>query len=82
MHAFLPLVKHGSVKKVVNLSTGVADLELIHATGLAVGAPYAASKSAANVIVAKYAEALKEEGILFLSMSPGYVLTEANLEGK
>jgi NAD(P)-dependent dehydrogenase (short-subunit alcohol dehydrogenase family) len=82
VHAFLPLVRKGSVKKVVNLSTGVADIDLIHKTELAIGAPYAASKAAANVVVAKYAAALKEEGILFLSMSPGYVSTEANLEGK
>jgi NAD(P)-dependent dehydrogenase (short-subunit alcohol dehydrogenase family) len=82
VHAFLPLVRKGSVKKVVNLSTGMADLDLIHKTELAIGAPYAASKAAANVVVAKYAAALKEEGILFLSMSPGYVSTEANLEGK
>jgi len=58
----------------------MADLDLIHKTELAIGAPYAASKAAANVVVAKYAAALKEEGILFLSMSPGYVSTEANLE--
>jgi NAD(P)-dependent dehydrogenase (short-subunit alcohol dehydrogenase family) len=68
--------------KVVNLSTGIADLELIHATDMAIGAPYAASKAAANVVVAKYAAALKDEGILFLSISPGYVSTEANIKGK
>lgn len=82
VHAFLPLVRKGSVKKVVNLSSGIADLEVIHATDMAIGAPYAASKAAANVVIAKYAAALKDEGILFLSMSPGYVSTESNLEGK
>lgn len=82
VHAFLPLVRQGSVKKVVNLSTGMADLNLIHKVDIAIGAPYAASKAAANIIVAKYAAALKEEGILFLSMSPGYVSTESNLEGE
>jgi NAD(P)-dependent dehydrogenase (short-subunit alcohol dehydrogenase family) len=82
VHAFLPLVKKGTVKKVVNLSTGVADLELLHATDHDFGAPYAASKAAANVVVAKYGSALKGEGILFLSVSPGYVSTEANVKGK
>lgn len=82
VHAFLPLVRKGIVKKVINLSTGMADLDLIHKTDLDIGAPYAASKAAANVVIAKYAAALKDEGILFLSMSPGYVATEANLEGK
>lgn len=82
VHAFLPLVRSGTVKKVLNLSTGVADLELLHITGHDFGAPYAASKAAANVVVAKYGSALKGEGILFLSVSPGYVLTEANIDGK
>jgi NAD(P)-dependent dehydrogenase (short-subunit alcohol dehydrogenase family) len=82
VHAFLPLVRQGRVKKVVNLSTGIADLNLIHEIDFDVGAPYAASKAAANVIIAKYAAALKKEGILFLSLSPGYVSTEANLAGK
>lgn len=82
VQAFLPLVRKGSVKKVINLSSGIADLELIHATELAIGGPYAVSKAAANVVVAKYAAALKDEGILFLSMSPGFVATESNLEGK
>ena len=81
VHAFLPLVRKGSVKKVVNLSTGMADLDLIHKVDLASAAPYVASKAASNTIVAKYAAALKEEGILFLSMSPGYVSTESNLTG-
>jgi NAD(P)-dependent dehydrogenase (short-subunit alcohol dehydrogenase family) len=82
VHAFLPLVRKGAVKKVVNLSSGIADLDLIHKVDLAVAAPYAASKAAANIIVAKYAAALKDEGILFLSLSPGFVATESNLEGE
>jgi NAD(P)-dependent dehydrogenase (short-subunit alcohol dehydrogenase family) len=82
VYAFLPLVRQGSVKKVVNLSTGIADLDLIHKTDLAIGASYAASKAASNIIVAKYAAALREEAILFLSISPGYVSTESNIEGE
>jgi len=82
IHAFLPLIRQGSVKKVVNLSTGIADLDLINKIDFAISAPYAASKAASNIVVAKYAAALKEEGILFLSMSPGFVSTESNLEGE
>jgi NAD(P)-dependent dehydrogenase (short-subunit alcohol dehydrogenase family) len=82
VHAFLPLVRQGAVKKVVNLSTGIADLNLIRQIDFDVGAPYAASKAAANIIIAKYAAALKKEGVLFLSLSPGYVSTEANLAGE
>lgn len=82
VHAFLPLVRKGTVKKIANLSTGMADLELILKADLEQATPYSASKAAANVVGAKYGVALKEEGILFLSISPGYVMTEANQQGK
>lgn len=81
VQAFLPLVKKGEIKKVVNISTGMADINLINAVDVAVSTPYSVSKAAANVVIAKYSAALKEEGILFLSISPGLVATESNLKG-
>ncbi|KAI9763824.1 MAG: hypothetical protein M1840_009078 [Geoglossum simile] len=77
-HAFLPLILHSSsgAKKVTNISTGMADLDLINDYGLAIAAPYSVSKAAANAVVAKYNAAYGGEGVLFLSVSPGYVGTE------
>jgi NAD(P)-dependent dehydrogenase (short-subunit alcohol dehydrogenase family) len=80
IQAFLPLIRKGTIKKVVNISTGMADLDVINGIEIDVAGPYSASKAAANVVIAKYNAAHKNEGILFLSISPGYVATERNFE--
>src|SRR5882672_10425476 len=54
IQAFLPLIRKGSVKKVANISTGMADLDVINGIVVEVVGPYSASKAAANVVIAKY----------------------------
>ncbi|KAJ5503933.1 Short-chain dehydrogenase/reductase SDR [Penicillium fimorum] len=78
IHAFLPLIQNGKGKKVISISTGMADIDLINATEIAFSAPYAIGKGALNVAVAKYNALYNKEGILFLAISPGYVSTERN----
>jgi NAD(P)-dependent dehydrogenase (short-subunit alcohol dehydrogenase family) len=78
IHAFLPLIKNGKGKKVLTISTGMADIDLINATEVAFAAPYAISKGAVNIAIAKYNALYNKEGILFLAVSPGYVATERN----
>ncbi|CAG8235931.1 unnamed protein product [Penicillium salamii] len=78
VQAFIPLIRQGKQKKVLSISTGMADLDLINATEVDFAAPYAISKGALNVTVAKYNALYKKEGILFLAVSPGYVATERN----
>ncbi|KAJ5206324.1 Short-chain dehydrogenase/reductase SDR [Penicillium cf. griseofulvum] len=80
IHAFLPLIHNGKGKKVIAISTGMADIDLINATEVAFAAPYSISKGAVNVAIAKYNALYNKEGILFLAVSPGYVSTERNLE--
>lgn len=63
----------GKVKKVVTISTGVADLDLTNNCEVDIGALYAASKAAMNMIVAKFNVQYKKDGVLFLSISPGLV---------
>ncbi|KAI1632601.1 putative short chain dehydrogenase [Biscogniauxia mediterranea] len=70
---FLPLVKKGKVKKVITISSGQADLDLINDLEIETSALYSASKAAMNVIVAKFNAQYKKEGILFVSISPGAV---------
>lgn len=82
VQSFLPLIRKGSIKKVANISTAMADVDVINKVGIEGSGPYSASKAAANVIIAKYSAAHKSEGILFLSISPGYVATERNNEGE
>ncbi|RYO93091.1 hypothetical protein DL766_000241 [Monosporascus sp. MC13-8B] len=72
-HLFLPLVMKGKGKKVIALSTGLADLDLTNDFEVDIGALYAASKAAMNVIVAKFNAQYKKDGVLFMDTSPGVV---------
>lgn len=72
---FLPLVQKGTAKKVIAISTGMADDELISKFEVANGAPYSISKAGMNTAVAKFSAQYKKDGILFMSISPGLVDT-------
>lgn len=79
-NAFLPLIGKGNDKKVITISTGMADVDLVNQFSIGIAAPYSISKAATNALVAKYNAALgKKEGILFMALSPGLVDTS---EGK
>ncbi|KAF2828227.1 putative short chain dehydrogenase [Ophiobolus disseminans] len=73
INLFVPLVLKGKVKKVIALTSGHADLDLINDLDVENSALYSASKAALNVIVAKFSAEYKNEGVLFVSMSPGVV---------
>ncbi|KAL9028868.1 MAG: hypothetical protein Q9196_002822 [Gyalolechia fulgens] len=75
INVFVPLLRKGTEKKVLTLSTGMADVDLINQVELDVAAPYSISKAAVNVAVAKYNALYKKDGILFMAISPGYVDT-------
>lgn len=70
---FLPLIMKGKAKKVIAISSGHADIDLINDVEVDTQAVYAASKAALNVIVAKFSAQYKKDGVLFVSMSPGVV---------
>jgi NAD(P)-dependent dehydrogenase (short-subunit alcohol dehydrogenase family) len=74
INAFLPLIKKGSAKKVVLISSGMADPALVNG-GIATDAPYTISKAAANMAIYKYNAKYKKDGILFFALSPGVVST-------
>ena len=66
---FVPLVLKSKVKKVITITTGLADLDLTNECEIDIGSLYAASKAALNVIVAKYNAQYKKDGVLFLAMA-------------
>ncbi|VUC37315.1 unnamed protein product [Clonostachys rosea] len=72
---FLPLLRNGSAKKAIAISTGMADAEMISKFGVDISPPYAISKGALNVAVAKFDAQYRKEGILFVAISPGLVDT-------
>ncbi|KAK8133319.1 hypothetical protein PG999_001492 [Apiospora kogelbergensis] len=72
---FMPLILKGQAKKVVAISTGMADAELVNKYEVGMGPLYAISKTALNMVVAKFNAQYKKDGVLFLGISPGVVDT-------
>jgi NAD(P)-dependent dehydrogenase (short-subunit alcohol dehydrogenase family) len=71
----MPLILAGTTKKVITLSTGMADLDSMNKYELHVAPGYAISKAAMNVAVGKFHAQYKKEGVLFMSICPGVVDT-------
>ncbi len=74
-NAFLPLLKQGVQKKVVHITTGMADLDFVKVTGAPHAVTMGISKAALNLVTAKYAAEFADQGIKFLALSPGWVNT-------
>ncbi|CAE6467357.1 unnamed protein product [Rhizoctonia solani] len=75
INTFLPLLRAGNHKKVISLSSGMADEDFTRASGAALSVPYSISKYALNLLMLKYAMGLKDEGFIFLTISPGVANT-------
>ncbi|KAK6497022.1 hypothetical protein TWF481_002002 [Arthrobotrys musiformis] len=75
-NAFLPLIKKSNIKKIAVLSSGVGDVEGIVQWGMKDSVPYCVSKAAANMVVAMYSNALVEDGVTIVAISPGLVRTQ------
>ncbi|KAF2272615.1 NAD(P)-binding protein [Westerdykella ornata] len=75
---FMPLILAGDAKKVTAISTGMADLDLVNEFATYMGPLYAMSKAAMNMVTAKFSAQYKKEGVLFVSISPGFVDTGNN----
>jgi len=70
--AFLPYLKKSSAARVINVSSGLGQLD-----GLSANIPsYCLSKLTLNGVTIMLAQALKEHGIAVNSMCPGWVRTD------
>jgi len=78
VNAFLPLLKRGKVKKVISLTSAVGDIDFTIKSGFTGITPYSVSKAGVNMVNAKYANEFREDGFLFLAISPGVVNTSLN----
>ncbi|PYH88131.1 NAD(P)-binding protein [Aspergillus ellipticus CBS 707.79] len=72
---FVPLIRKGTLKKVIAISSGQAALDMIPRLEIEAASVYATSKAALNTVVAKFSAQYAKEGILFLSICPGMVDT-------
>ena len=78
----MPLILKGHKKKVITLSTGLADMEITRKFDLDQSVPYSISKAALNMAVAKFSAQYAKDGVLFLSLSPGLVDTGLYADGE
>ncbi|KAE9963721.1 hypothetical protein EG328_011113 [Venturia inaequalis] len=76
--AFLPLLRVSPIKKVISITTGMADLDFTKDFSIGTAPAYSISKAALNMLVLKYHNAYQSEGILFMGVSPGLVATAEN----
>lgn len=76
-NAFLDLIRKGTEKKIVFVSSSSGDIEFTRITGLAAVVGYSIAKAGVNMVATKYAAELAPEGIKTLSVSPGWVATDA-----
>lgn len=72
---FMPLILKGNAKKVLVLTTGMADHDLVLKYGVYEGGPYAISKAALNMVTSKFQAEFQKDGVLFIGVSPGVVET-------
>lgn len=75
LNLFIPLVLKGDVKKVIHIASGQSSVEMIAKHDIFIMTPYAASKSAMNIVTSKFSGFYREQGVLFLSVAPGAVDT-------
>lgn len=64
-------------KKIIYISSPSGDLEFNRVSELSTAVGYSISKAAGAIVMTKYASELKSEGIRALSISPGWVETDA-----
>ncbi|TBU44677.1 short-chain dehydrogenases/reductase [Dichomitus squalens] len=75
INTFLPLLRKSAIKKVITLSTGLADTDVIIRSRVTINPAYAVSKAAVNMVVAQFAGRLQEEDFTFIALAPRLVNT-------
>jgi NAD(P)-dependent dehydrogenase (short-subunit alcohol dehydrogenase family) len=70
---FMPQILQGNGKKVVVISSGAGDMDWVNDYEMDGQALYGTSKTAMNMITAKFNAQYKKDGVLFLSICPGMV---------
>lgn len=75
VNAFISLVKNSAIKKIIVITSGHASTEAMEIAGVDNTIPYAISKVAVNALVTKMAIEYRDEGVVFLALSPGVVNT-------
>ncbi|KAI0675786.1 NAD-P-binding protein [Trametes maxima] len=75
LSALVPLLRAGSAKKIVVVSSGAGHPPLVRAVGITNMVQYGTTKAAQLLLVTKWALKLKDEGFVVVAMNPGHVDT-------
>lgn len=67
-----PLIKAGSSKKIINISSKLGSIELSQGSSI----PYSISKTGLNMLTKQQALEYKADGVTVISLSPGWVRTD------
>ncbi|KAL3471765.1 hypothetical protein BJX99DRAFT_266516 [Aspergillus californicus] len=74
--SFLPLLKQGTLKKVINYSSTLGSIGVAPAMAVQDSPSYKVSKAALNMLTVQYALSFADEGFTFTVLNPGWVKTE------
>lgn len=77
INSFLNLIRNGKEKKIIFISSQSGDVEFTRITGFSTLVGYSVSKAGMNMVMTKFGIELAQEGIKTLSLSPGWVNTDA-----
>ncbi|PAV15714.1 short-chain dehydrogenases reductase [Pyrrhoderma noxium] len=75
INAFLPLLRAGKTKRILIVTSSMGSPEFARTTQYVEAPCYSISKSALNMVIVKFAAALRDEGFVVLGVSPGLVKT-------
>ncbi|PVH95936.1 short-chain dehydrogenase-like protein [Periconia macrospinosa] len=74
--AFLPLLKKGSLKKIVNISTTLGSIARAQTYSIMSVPAYKISKAALNMLTVQYALSLADDDFTVVALSPGWIKTD------
>ncbi|CAI6242860.1 unnamed protein product [Periconia digitata] len=74
--AFLPLLKKGNLKKVINVSTTLGSIAKAQDFAVMPAPAYKITKAALNMLTVQYALSFAKEGFTFVALTPGWIKTD------
>ncbi|BCS19626.1 SDR family oxidoreductase [Aspergillus puulaauensis] len=74
--AFLPIMREGREKKILNMSSTVGSIALHQVFRMTPVPSYKVTKAALNMLTVLYADELKDEGFTVFCVSPGWLKTD------
>ncbi|KAF4544511.1 Short-chain dehydrogenase/reductase SDR [Lasiodiplodia theobromae] len=74
--AFLPQLRKGTQKKIINISSGLGSMGWAHFTAPHLFPAYKVSKAALNMLTVQYAQLLEKDDFTVVAITPGWLRTD------